>query len=799
LLKKIIRIFMSNDDNKDNVSFNTPDELLDIFLNSSLSYDELIKFAKEMAEQIKEPHTNLEGQKYAAFTQCILECYKRIYEFDSSRWCSEDRIGELSPKSDPIVFVRKLSNNQNIRYCIYNSEQLERKKIEDDTFPAKFDEDPFEKIQFDILYLIFKNNGKISKGDLIKIFTTNGDSLTAYSHLVGINEINTSYSKGAMGLLMGAVKSLQLGGFLSYIDYKYYTSCTPEQYIKIKKIEKSDKDDKEDKDDNSLVIKNIIRLIENKHNVFITGHAGTGKSYILEKLKSRFRKMVVTSTTGIAAVNVKGQTLHSWAGVGICKVPVDITIQHILSSRSEVVKRIKKTSLLAIDEISMLKKDTLEYVDKVLKAIKDSDKPFGGIQVVFIGDFFQLPPVEDEYKNDELYCFESELWEKFNFKNVVLTENYRQHEEDFITALANMRKNCLTTQDVELLKSRIIFDADSYKNVLHIFSTNKETDLYNEINFNSLQTPIYEFAARDGVMKGEKFEYETLTEKDVKILDILDKNCKVNKHIKLRQGCRVMLVMNLSFNEGLINGSCGTVDKINDNSIIVRFDNGSIKKINRESFEYYYNNKLMAKRLQFPLRLAYAITIHKSQGMTLDKLFVDCKRIFENGQAYVALSRVKELSGLYLCNFSEELVYTDPKVASFYEQLVAVEFNDNKSDLFKSPKKNDRKNKPIFKDYDEATRIIEDIILSADGWIEVFKIADKLGVKRHDRLVNNETQSTIAHIINRFLKRKGFKALKINYDKGYSIWVASGAYNESQIPEYAYTPPKERKNSAIRQ
>ena len=187
-----------------------------------------------------------------------------------------------------------------------------------------------------------------------------------------------------------------------------------------------------------------VKLIANKKNIFITGHAGTGKSYVLERLKELFPQIVITSTTGISAVNVKGQTIHSWAGMGICNKPIKETIQNIRRNYS-VKNSIRDCQILAIDEVSMLDKFTFEYLDEILRTVRENDSPFGGIQVIFIGDFYQIPPVE-VYKNLEKgYCFESPLWKELDFQSVVLTKNYRQNDEKLI--------NALTDEDIALFRS----------------------------------------------------------------------------------------------------------------------------------------------------------------------------------------------------------------------------------------------------------------------------------------------------------------------------------------------------------
>ena len=437
-----------------------------------------------------------------------------------------------------------------------------------------------------------------------------------------------------------------------------------DEYEVVKKTPGIDKDNDED----NAYLK-VLALLQNGGNVFLTGFAGTGKSYILNKLKEKLKKkLTITSTTGIAAVNVKGQTLHSWAGVGLCRNTISNTVEKIRGRKTQL-NQILKCKILAVDEISMLNIEAFEYINEVLKAIRECDKPFGGIQVLFIGDFFQLPPVSKEENLERRYCFDSPVWEELELKNVVLKKNYRQSEENFITALAHMRENCLNENDIKLLQGRCT-ELDTYEtNILHIFSTNEEANQYNSVKFNMIDEPIRIFTASDGVYRGTKLVSENLTESENYILEIFSKNCRAEKDIPLKLGARVMLLVNMDFNKGLINGACGTILEFSENSILIKFDNGITAPIPKHKFEYYYNDRVVAERLQYPLKLAYGITIHKSQGMTLDKLVVDCSRIFERGQAYVAMSRVKTLDGLFIKNFEEEKVLVDSRVAKFYENL----------------------------------------------------------------------------------------------------------------------------------
>lgn len=426
----------------------------------------------------------------------------------------------------------------------------------------------------------------------------------------------------------------------------------------------------EDTTEDGEDFKEIVQLINNGENIFITGYAGTGKSYLLNKLKKKF-KIDVTSTTGLAAVNIQGQTIHSWAGVGICNKPINDVVEKILK-RAKLKKQILNSKILAIDEISMLDARTFDYIDEVLRTLKDTDKPFGGIQILLFGDFFQLPPVQKESG----FCFNSRCWQDLNLKTIFLEKIYRQSDEVFINSLNNLRLNRLTKDDIRLFYDREVnyntYDSD----ILHIFSTNKEADNYNTFKFNSVDKALFTFNSLDKIHRKKStidFDKNNLNEKltkfDLMTLETFDKSCKAPSALELKKGCKVMLLKNLNFNKGLINGACGTVLELDEDLIIVKFDNGVEEAIAKQTFEAYRDGEIVVSREQYPLRLAYGITIHKSQGMTLDKLIVDCSRIFECGQIYVALSRIKTLEGLYLKFFDPNKVVANKDVIEFYNSL----------------------------------------------------------------------------------------------------------------------------------
>lgn len=505
-----------------------------------------------------------------------------------------------------------------------------------------------------------------------------------------------------------------LNAILQKLHGENYVITESKQKVSKRAAKPPEVEDEPDGDNEDL--NKITELIQKGENLFITGYAGTGKSYILNKLKKKFQ-IDVTSTTGLAAVNVQGQTIHSWAGVGICNKPVKDVIEKILQ-RTKLKKQITECKILAIDEISMLDARTFDYIDEVLRNMRDGSKPFGGIQVLLFGDFFQLPPVEKESG----FCFNSKTWQALNLKTIFLEKIYRQSDEKFIKSLNNLRLNRLTEDDLRLFYDREVNYNTYESDILHIFSTNKEADNYNTFKFNSVKKPLYVFNSIDKIhrkrtiitVEKEKLD-ERLTNFDLKTLETFDKSCKAPSALELKEGCRVMLLKNLNFNKGLINGACGTVLELkksesrvgslphqheteqlkkskdcnsrsgiiypfarqheveqsqkDDEHILIQFDNGIEEIIAKHTFEAYRDGEVVVSREQYPLRLAYGITIHKSQGMTLEKLIVDCNRIFECGQVYVALSRIKSLDGLYLKSFNPKKVWANEEVLSFYQSV----------------------------------------------------------------------------------------------------------------------------------
>ena len=371
------------------------DELLEELLFGEMSYEQLTKRCYALSQHIVTPHENSLGNVFPSpFVQCVLECYKIKNGFLSSVWYSKNELQAIKPNFEirPIKFTRINQKGEFISYVFYNKSQIEEQETENKPCNNEIEFDKNEdNIKNSILSCIKEFNGFYGKSGIAKILK-GSKSLKDNAHNKGA--LNSKYfgllASSTLNLIETEIENLVNEGLLIV---KKVALGRPVLYVQ-EKTEPTEIKPKEEIKEEDTNLEKIIKLINNDENVFITGHAGTGKSYILNKLKEQFdKKLTITSTTGIAAVNVKGQTLHSWAGVGICKGSVEKTAEKIMTKRS-IKNQIQKCEMLAIDEVSMLDIHTFEYVDKVLRIIRETDAPFGGIQLILIGDFFQLPPVE---------------------------------------------------------------------------------------------------------------------------------------------------------------------------------------------------------------------------------------------------------------------------------------------------------------------------------------------------------------------------------------------------------------------
>jgi ATP-dependent exoDNAse (exonuclease V) alpha subunit len=397
--------------------------------------------------------------------------------------------------------------------------------------------------------------------------------------------------------------------------------------------------------------KQALDILKLGHNVFLTGAAGSGKTYILNQyikyLKTNHVEVGITASTGIAATHMNGKTIHSWAHIGIKDqlTPADL---NYIANREDYKTKILNTKVLIIDEVSMLHDFRLDMVNQVLQKIHQNDLPFGGIQLVLCGDLFQLPPIS-AYGLDVKYINDSVIWDKMDIWVCYLTEQHRQDNGDFLQLLDEIRANEVSDYSIEKLKARINTEIK-----LNIASTKLYTHNVDVDSINNRE--LAKLSSKDHV-------YYMSSQGDKNLVKTLSDNCLAPSELHLKQGAVVMFVQN-NFTKGYVNGTLGEVigfAKQTEFPMVRTLDNKVITAI-PASWSIEEGDELIAEIAQIPLRLAWAITIHKSQGMTLDAAQIDLSKAFVSGMGYVALSRVKSLEGIKLLGINSRALSINPQV-----------------------------------------------------------------------------------------------------------------------------------------
>ena len=397
-------------------------------------------------------------------------------------------------------------------------------------------------------------------------------------------------------------------------------------------------------------------------NIFITGGGGVGKSFLLKRFVYHYRKIKkigITSMTAISSLLIKGRTLHSFLGIGLGTNSIQMMEQKIM--RKKLYRdRWQKTEVLMIDEISMMSVALFEKLEALARLVRKNNKAFGGIQLILSGDFCQLPAI-----NTDKFCFESKKWDECIDQTIYLTEIIRQKDKTFQSVLQSLRMGHITPEVKRVLgecMNRKLKSKNSIKPT-RIYSLNKNV---NHINLKKLQKLKKK---RDGELREYTLEYKIHKKKDAYKGFKFLKNLPVNEHLILTIGAQVMLVHNLHPKEGLVNGSRGVVIGFNNGFPVVRFLNGIEKKIEYHTWEFEEDEKILGYGMQIPLRLAYAATIHKLQGSTIDYAILHLDSIFEYGMGYVALSRVRSLDGLSIRSMDISKFQAHPKAVEYYTKL----------------------------------------------------------------------------------------------------------------------------------
>ncbi|TKY46808.1 ATP-dependent DNA helicase PIF1 [Spatholobus suberectus] len=495
-----------------------------------------------------------------------------------------------------------------------------------------------------------------------------------------------------IGIAVAAHRNLGTQGYSSKPSYGSYT-----------KYKSKDKTPTERKQRRTKIQwteeqKSVLSAVTQGSSVFITGSAGTGKTKLLtevvkllKKLHTR-SKVFVTASTGVAAFAIKGQTLHSFAGIHNTTNYDPEHLLGVIKDNKRVTNRWKKVGALVIDEISMVGAEMFDGLEYVARALRDVDETWGGIQLVVVGDFCQLSPVGDKSdgkKSDGKkpvgkkskskskpkrvkYAFEAECWNDSFDLQIELTKIFRQSDLRFIELLQAIRKGENDHPDLAFLE-KYCSETECDPSAVQVFPLKKTVESVNEEKLKSLQKDAVVYRAVDSGKAGWKKQFELGIAPDV---------------ITICEGARVMLVKNLHTWKGLVNGATGTVvgfdDAANVGDVcfnllpIVQFDSGKVLTIKPEEWHVMDGNEIVARRKQIPLILAWALSIHKCQGMTLDKAKINLSQAFGCGMVYTALSRVKCLDDLHLSGFRRSMIRADRRVSQFYRNLA---LQQNSKDL----------------------------------------------------------------------------------------------------------------------
>ncbi len=443
-----------------------------------------------------------------------------------------------------------------------------------------------------------------------------------------------------------------------------------------------------------MLQREALEILKTGSNVFLTGVPGAGKTYVINKyvewLKDKGIFPAITASTGIAATHIGGRTLHSFIGIGVVDYLDQDVIEQIMQ-REKLYKKLVDTKVLIIDEISMLDAKVLDKVNVILKAVKKSEKAFGGIQMIFVGDFFQLPPVTKRGEATKYFAFMSSAWKEARPLTCYLEEQFRQTDETFTKLLMAIRENNIDEFHVEILedlkkktfekfgwelpkeknegeweeeeiilekkvevKKEKALETQEEQDILELHSHNKNVDEINEGKLNSLD--------------GKVFTYNMFTQGRASLVENLIKSCLSPETLKLKVGAKVIFTKN-DMEGKYVNGTMGIVQDLDKDGIVIETTNGKIIDAKQEEWKYEDEGKVKAKIMQYPLRLAWAITVHKSQGMSLDEAIINLGETFEFGQGYVALSRLRSLEGLFLKSYNPKSLQVNSIISEFDEKI----------------------------------------------------------------------------------------------------------------------------------
>ena len=438
-----------------------------------------------------------------------------------------------------------------------------------------------------------------------------------------------------------------------------------------------------------------LEIMLSGESVLLTGPAGAGKTYVLNQFikfaKHEGKHVSITATTGLAATHLGGTTIHSWAGIGVSDYIPNGFTEHIAKGRREIIE---KTDVLVIDEISMLHDFRLDMVDEVCRLVrKEPDLPFGGIQIIMSGDFFQLPPINRGDSRAGSFVVNSDVWQELDPVICYLEEQHRQDDETLIGILNAIRAGDVRRHHAETLLARTEVFPDDLEQLTELHTVNIDVDSMNEAKLRELDE--------------DEISYEQSSTGSENYVETLQRSVLAPKVLKLKHGALVMAVKN-SAERKYVNGSIGRVVGYEPHTEypIVEFQNGKEVTMSPDTWELRDGDKKRASISQIPLRLAWAITVHKSQGMTLDAARIDLRKAFVEGMGYVALSRVKNVENLYLTGINQMALRVSPEA-----QLIDVHLRDKAAQAAK-------RFAPLLKKAEKRAKAPEPKAKAASGWAE---------------------------------------------------------------------------------
>jgi ATP-dependent exoDNAse (exonuclease V) alpha subunit len=406
-----------------------------------------------------------------------------------------------------------------------------------------------------------------------------------------------------------------------------------------------------------------LTILKTGANVFLTGEPGSGKTHTVNEyvkwLRQHGIEPAITASTGIAATHVGGYTIHSWSGIGVKKTLSAYDLDHI-AQNERVAKRVREAKILIIDEISMLAADTFSMVDAVCREICGNAQPFGGLQVLLVGDFFQLPPIvkREEATNEEQnmfsdeapksqFAFSSAAWRSLNPLICYIHEQHRQEDDDFLGILSAIRSGDIDETHRDMLAARQAGEGEAGRTQL--FSHNADVDRINE--------------AELGKIDGSARAFHMASRGAPTLIEGLKRGCLSPETLALKVGAKVMFTKNDIANHSYVNGTLGVVTSFSETgNPVVRTHSGRSLVVEPTEWRIDDGGRTLAQITQMPLRLAWAMTVHKSQGMSLDAAHMDLSNAFEYGQGYVALSRVRTLKGLSFAGINERALEVHPDI-----------------------------------------------------------------------------------------------------------------------------------------